>query len=257
MKQFLNVVFICFSSMLLVSCGASKKLETANAENARLQSVVADQTGQLSAKDKALSSKDQEITRLKKENALSAKEAADCRELKDAINQKIDNLNKNLAANGTSVQEIREHIAAAEKKFEDIGAVVTYKNGMIHVMLPDGMFFKPGSSAIGTRGRESLNIVADVMRKYSGVQTIIVGNTDNTEPKKGADNWSISTERANAVVRVLTESYYVNPARLTAAGRSKYSPVAENNTEAGRARNRRIEIIFNPDMSRLWDMIDK
>ena len=60
MKQFLNVVFICFSSMLLVSCGASKKLETANAENARLQSVVADQTGQLSAKDKALSSKDQD-----------------------------------------------------------------------------------------------------------------------------------------------------------------------------------------------------
>ena len=92
------------------------------------------------------------------------------------------------------------------------------------------------------------------MRDNPGVTCIIVGNTDTTHVKGIADNWSLSTERANAVVRILYETYNINPARLTSAGRGKYNPVADNSTEEGREKNRRIEIILNPDLSRLWEL---
>jgi chemotaxis protein MotB len=67
----------------------------------------------------------------------------------------------------------------------------------------------------------------------------------------------LSTERASAVVRVLHYTYNINPVRLTSAGKSKYSPVASNATPEGRKRNRRVEIILNPDLDRLWDLSNK
>jgi len=72
-----------------------------------------------------------------------------------------------------------------------------------------------------------------------------------------ADNWSLSTERANGVVRVLSKDHGVDPARLTAAGKGKFSPIADNATEEGRARNRRTEIVLNPDWERLWQSVKK
>jgi chemotaxis protein MotB len=248
-KVFSIVAFAIFSS-ILVSCGTGKKLTAASGEITRLNTVLTDQAGKLSAYEK-------EITQLKTENIAYGKEAEDCRKAKAAIAQRYDNLNRNLAEKGTSMKKIQEKALAAISKFEDEGAEVTYKNGMVHINFEDRFFFKSGSSTIGVKGRESLNIVAEVLRENKGITAIIVGNTDTVSVKGIADNWSLSTERANAVVRVLQNSYYIDPARLTAAGKSKFNPVALNDTPEGRERNRRIEIIFNPDLSRLWDLIEE
>jgi chemotaxis protein MotB len=70
-----------------------------------------------------------------------------------------------------------------------------------------------------------------------------------------ADNWSLSTERANGVVRVLTKDYSVDPGRLTSAGRSKFHPIGDNSTAEGRAKNRRTEIVLNPDWERIWETV--
>jgi chemotaxis protein MotB len=56
-------------------------------------------------------------------------------------------------------------------------------------------------------------------------------------------------------VRILADVYNINPRRLTAAGRSKFNPVAENDSPEGMAKNRRIEIVLNPDLSRIWDLM--
>lgn len=245
MKQ--TLFALAFGSVLLASCGTGKKLEASQAENARLNSTVADQANKLAANDK-------EIAQLKTENLQYGKEAEDCRKAKAVITQRVDNLNKALEERGTSMRKIRDKAEAAVSKFQDAGAEVTYKNGLVHVNFQDKFFFASGSSVIGMKGRESLNMVAEVLRENPGVTTIIVGNTDTVSVKGKADNWSLSTERANAVVRVLHDLYNINPARLTAAGKGKYSPVASNDTPEGRERNRRIEIIFNPDLSRLWEL---
>jgi chemotaxis protein MotB len=75
--------------------------------------------------------------------------------------------------------------------------------------------------------------------------------------KKGSDNWSLSTERANGVVRILKDDYEVDPSRLTAAGKGKYAPLTDNSTAEGRAKKPRIEIILNPDYSKIWEMARK
>lgn len=247
MKLVGSLALLAVGSVTLVSCGTGKKLSAANAENARLNSVVAEQTAQIATKDNL-------IAQLKKENIEYGKEAQACRVAKEAIANKLAVAQKNLADRGTSMKQIQQKADAAISKFEDAGATVTYKNGMVHINFEDRFFFKSGSSTIGVKGRQALNTVAEVMRENLGLTAIIVGNTDTLSVKGVADNWSLSTERANAVVRVLYETYNINPARLTAAGRSKFNPVASNETAEGRERNRRIEIILNPDLSRIWDL---
>ncbi|HET6723252.1 MAG TPA: OmpA family protein, partial [Chitinophagaceae bacterium] len=89
------------------------------------------------------------------------------------------------------------------------------------------------------------------------LKVIVVGNTDDVKMKGAKDNWTLSTERANGVVRTLRDSYKVDPTRLTAAGKGKYNPIADNTTAEGRAKNRRTEIVLNPDWRRVWESIKK
>lgn len=250
MKTLLNIAVVIVASSMIVSCGPSKKLKAANSQIEQLNSQVSTLNTKVADDEKA-------ISQLKAENIQYGKEAEVCRKAKEAVAQKLDNLEKNLAEKGTSMKQIQEKAEAAISKFEDAGATVTYKNGLVHINFTDKFFFKTGSSTIGAKGREALNTVAEVMRDNPGVTAIIVGNTDTVSIKGIADNWSLSTERANAVVRVLHDTYNINPARLTSAGKSKYSPVASNDTPEGREKNRRIEIILNPDLARLWDLMEK
>lgn len=230
MKQIMMIIGVAVSSSLLFSCSASKELKT---ENERLNSVVTENESTI----KTLT-----------------KDAEDCAKLKAALSEKIDKINKGLAERGTSMQKIQEKVQIAVTKFEDAGATVTLEEGLVHINYENDFFFNPNSSVIAAKGREALNTVAEVMRDNPGVTTTIVGNTDSLLAKGTNDNWSLSTERANAVVRILHNTYNINPARLTAAGRAEYNPKAANNTEEGRKKNRRIEIIINPEFSRIWEL---
>lgn len=243
------ILALSISGVFLASCGTGKKLKAANALNEQLNSQVSSLNSTVAEKDKA-------IDQLKTENLAYGKEAEDCRKAKEIVAQKFENLQRNLAERGTSMKQIRDKAEAAIAKFEDAGATVTYEDGLVHINFTDKFFFASNSSTIATRGREALNTVAEVMRDNPGVTCIIVGNTDTLSVKGKADNWSLSTERANAVVRILYHTYNINPARLTAAGRSKFRPVASNDTPEGREKNRRIEIIINPDLSRIWDLME-
>jgi chemotaxis protein MotB len=122
--------------------------------------------------------------------------------------------------------------------------------------MEDKLFYKSGSARFDKTGIEALSKISSVMTDYPDVKIIVVGNTDNVPVKQGTDNWTLSTERANSVVRVLRDVYKIDPARLAAAGRGVFNPVADNTTAEGRAKNRRIDIIFNPDMDMVWDSIE-
>ncbi len=121
------------------------------------------------------------------------------------------------------------------------------------------MLFPAGSATWVVQAKHALSPLASVLNNYPKVQIYVVGHTDNAKihTARFADNWSLSTERANSVVRALRDSYSVDPTRLLAGGRSKYNPVASNDTKEGRAQNRRIQIILNPDLSKLWDMMNQ
>lgn len=243
----LGFYVLIISCGLLASCGTSKKLETANAQITQLNGQVSQLNSQLSEKDKA-------IAELKEANEINSRDAADCRIAKEALRRKKENLDKELAARGTSLEQLEAKAQQSIRNLQAAGCEVDYSNGRFHISVPDEFVFASGSKVVGSKGREALNVVAQLMYDNPGVTAAIVGNTDTISVKGIADNWSLSTERANAVVRVLEDLYNINPKRLTAAGRSKFNPIANNATPEGRAKNRRIEIIINPYLDRLLEM---
>ena len=241
-------ILIVLAVILLMSCVSGKKYKAANA---RIES----QNVQIERLNKQVSSQQQTIDQLKKENIQYGKEAEDCRKVKEALAQRVAHVNKALAEKGTSMKAIKIKAEEALKIFADMGATVTYRLGLVHVSIPDKLAFPTGSVKMSDAGRQAISVIADVLIDNPGVNAVIVGNTDSIPVTKTyKDNWSLSTERANAVVRSLRDTYKIDPARLTAAGKGKYAPVADNGTTEGRAKNRRTEIILNPNLDILWEL---
>jgi chemotaxis protein MotB len=250
MKSRISKFFIVPALVSLFACGTSRKLEQTTNELNQLKESNSQQAQKITTYEA-------EIKQLKEENIQYGKEAEDCRKAKEELVQREERLEKALAEEGTSMQELRDKTAEALMRFETQGADVTYRNGLVRINFPDDFFFKLGSSTIAPRGREALNTVAQALRENPHVTCFVVGHTDTTTVSGSGDNWTLSTERANAVVRVLHYTYNINPARLMSAGKSKFTPVASNATPEGRERNRRVEIILNPDLDRLWNLSNK
>lgn len=135
---------------------------------------------------------------------------------------------------------------AAFDGIEDVDVVA--EGGQIRVILSEKVFFTPGSAVINDRGKTILKKVAGVLnRSYGGAAIRVDGHTDSTPITKTKDkyasNWELSTTRACAVTRFLIEAGVV-PERIFAAGFAYHRPVASNATEAGRQKNRRVEIVI-------------
>jgi chemotaxis protein MotB len=249
MKKILNTVFIVIAAVVMTSCGANKKLATANNQ-------INDLNAQLTAANSKLAANDQLIGQLKEENIAYSKEAQDCRIAKENVSRKLEKLEGDLERESKAIDSVAERAEAAVQKLVDAGAEVTIGDGLVYVSMPDKFLFKSGSATVGAKGKEGLAVIAEILQEYPNTEAIVVGNTDSAHVKGKADNWSLSTERANAVVRILKETYKIDPVRLTAAGRGKYNPIALNNTAEGREMNRRIEIILIPDLTGLWEMLE-
>jgi chemotaxis protein MotB len=251
MKKIAYGLTMLVAPVLLFSCSAGKKLEKANAEILNLQAANVQLKQQVTGYES-------ELTKLKQENTQYIKEAQDCNELKEAIQRNLQALNKAMAEQGTSLRQIREKTESALNKFGAAGVDVTYKNGLVFISMNDKLLFNSGSAVLSPQGKEALGVVAEVLNENPKLKVIVVGNTDDVLVRSGfIDNWSLSTERANAIVRILRDDYSVDPSRLTAAGQGKYNPVADNATPEGKAQNRRTDIILNPDLSKLWEITEK
>jgi chemotaxis protein MotB len=240
---------------LLAGCGASKKLEQANAQIGTLNEQVATLTQASAGLRQQLAEAQQTIGQLKVENKQYGEEARDCRVAKEAILKNLEAMNQELAAKGTSLSQLRKDASASIEQLEAMGVEFYYARGRIHMLVPAEYVFKSGSAAVGQQGKNALQVIARVLNQYPNLETMVVGNTDNIPYKSGVfrDNWGLSTERANAVVRILANDYQVNPSRLIAAGRAEYDPISDNSLSDGRALNRRIEFVLIPDLSALWE----
>ncbi len=251
--------------LLLTSCGSGKELQNSQAKTDSLSAVVTElkgQVGQLNTKLNTMSSSTAGdaalIAQLQTQNAVAMQEAADCKRAKEAVAARMEELNQAMMANGLSMKEIRKKAEDALIRFANAGVEVSYKNGLVYISMQDELLFAAGSAKLGRNGQEALSVVARVLNDNPNLKIYVIGNTDSIKVTRGfTDNWSLSTERANSVVRVLRDQYQVSMDRVTAAGRARYAPVADNATPEGRAKNRRTDIILNPDLSRLWDLIDK
>ena len=176
-------------------------------------------------------------------------------------NQKLAELEKILDAQKKIVQDLKAKVSEALLGFENNGLTVTQKDGKVYISLEEKLLFKSASWEIDANGRNALKKLASVLEKNPGIQVMIEGHTDNVPYNPGnsqlKDNWDLSVKRATTVVRVLLDDSKIKPERLTAAGRSQYIPVDNRNTADARQKNRRTEIILTPDLSELYELINK
>lgn len=136
---------------------------------------------------------------------------------------------------------------------------INVEKGVVYVSISDKLLFRSGSYTVTSRAREVLGKVAKVVNDKPELEFMVEGHTDNVPIKKDGiqDNWDLSVMRATAVVRILENDFDVAPSRMTAAGRSYYLPVADNDTAANRAKNRRTRIVVLPKLDQFYDLIDK
>lgn len=131
--------------------------------------------------------------------------------------------------------------------------------GVVYISLADNMLYKSGSYEIGERAGETLSKIAKIISDYKDYDVLVEGNTDNVPISKIniRNNWDLSALRASSVVQELQNKYGVDPKRLTAAGRGEYNPVAANDSEKGKQRNRRTQIIITPKLDQFMELIDQ
>jgi chemotaxis protein MotB len=116
--------------------------------------------------------------------------------------------------------------------------------GLVIRVLTDDLLFASGQAALSGRSTSLLGEIAQLLDLAGGHPIDVEGNTDNV-PIHGPypSNWELSTARASTVVRFLV-GRGVAPSRLTATGYADQHPIASDATAAGRARNRRVEIVL-------------
>lgn len=169
--------------------------------------------------------------------------------LLQAAKTRADSINLALAVNLKSV--LREGL-------DDKDVDVKVDKTVVFVNLSDKMLFQSGSSNLTPRANEVLGKIATIIQSRPDLEVMVEGYTDNVPIKNACidDNWDLSVKRATSVVRVLQTTFKVDPNRLIAAGRSEYNILASNDTEAGRATNRRTRIIILPKLDQFYDLLN-
>ena len=136
---------------------------------------------------------------------------------------------------------------------------INVEKGVVYVSISDKLLFRSGSYTVTNRAKTVLGKVAKVVNDKPEIEFLVEGHTDNVPIKIDGieDNWDLSVKRATAVVRILENEFNVAPSRMTAAGRSYYLPVADNDTASNRAKNRRTRIVVLPKLDQFYDLIEK
>jgi chemotaxis protein MotB len=170
-------------------------------------------------------------------------------QLKEALaaaTARLTELEDASAANKERLAEFRD-LRAKFQRMIDSGALdITFRRGRMIVEMPAAVLFESGSADLSTEGKETVVRVAKILRQVPRHHFLVGGHTDNVPAvKEYKSNWELSAARALHVTDTLI-GHGVPPRRLVLAGYSEYDPVAGNGTEAGRQKNRRIEIILEP-----------
>lgn len=178
----------------------------------------------------------------------------------DKTDQRTAELEALLLERDQILNQIRMSLSDALSEFENNGLSLEQKDGKIYVMMEDKLLFEFGKYNITKDGRSAIREIGSVLAKIDNVDIVVEGHTDNKGLLKRkdtqiVDNWDLSCKRATEVVRVLMQSQGIVPSRIVASGRSQYVPIADNITDAGRAQNRRTEIILTPQLDKLIELL--
>lgn len=170
--------------------------------------------------------------------------------------QRVAELEEMISRQEMAVKALETKIAQALRGFENKGLKVEERNGKIYVSLEAKLLFASGSTFVEAEGRKAIIQLAKAIEGDDQLEIIVEGHTDTDRLASGThpkNNWELSVLRATSVVGIMTENTDINPAILSASGRSEFHPVDPND----KAKNRRIEVIIAPRLDALFELISK
>ena len=274
-----NVIMIALAfGLLMTGCASKKDLENCQTENKSLTESLQAAKEDLAAKNARIASLEEQQRGMQQ----LLKNAEDkYAKLQESLDKSLTNASQNNISIEKLVDQINEsnqyirHLVEVKSKSDSLNMVLTNNltrslskeelkevdvqvlKGVVYISLADNMLYKSGSYEINSRAAETLSKIAKIIKDYKDYDVLIEGNTDNVPIKKTniRNNWDLSTLRASSVVQALQNDYGVDPKRLTAGGRGEYNPIAPNDTEVGKQRNRRTQIIITPKLDEFMDLI--
>jgi chemotaxis protein MotB len=166
-----------------------------------------------------------------------------------AARTKTDSLNLALALNLTKV---------LANGIEDQDIEVKVDKTVVMINLSDKMLFTTGSAKISTKANAILEKIAQIVKSRPELEVMVEGYTDNVAINTECitDNWDLSVKRATSVVRVMQQTFNIDPNKLIAAGRGEFNALTSNSTPEGRTTNRRTRIILMPKLDQFYDLLN-
>ena len=265
-------------ALMATSCASKKDLQNCQSENRELTANYQATKEKLAATEASLAAAQEQLAGAKKDYA----------KLQNSLDKSLTNANQNNISIEKLVDQINEsnqyirHLVEVKSKSDSLNMVLTNNltrslsreemkevdvqvlKGVVYISLADNMLYQSGSYEVNSRAKETLSKIAKIIQDYKDYDVLIEGNTDNVpvsttsaKMKNIRNNWDLSALRAASVVQYLQDNFGVSPKRMTAGGRGEYNPVTTNDTEVGKMRNRRTQIIITPKLDQFMDLIDK
>ena len=264
--------------LVMTSCASKKELESCQLQNQELTANYQSTKEELASAKARVSSLEDQLEQMK----------TDYRSVQEALDKSLNNASSTNVNISKLVDQINEsnqyirHLVEVKSKSDSLNMVLTNNltrslskeelkevdvqvlKGVVYISLADNMLYKSGSYEISDRAAETLSKIAKIIMDYKDYDVLIEGNTDNVPVNTSSalmknirNNWDLSALRASSVVQYLQEHYGVDPKRLTAGGRGEYNPITTNDTEVGKQRNRRTQIIITPKLDQFMELIDQ
>ena len=280
-------------ALFLFSCVSSKKFRDCQEQNSQLQAQYSKLQGDLATCNENKNQLGQQKSALENNNAdlqnkindlnnlvayLKQNNTTVLKQLQDLsviTSQQAESIKKsldNIGAKDVYIQSLQEMMARKDSlnmalvmnlkgaigNLDDQDINIKVDKGVVYVDISDKLLFKSGRYEVTDKAKIVLGKVAMVLKNQPGIEFMVEGHTDNVPYRSGVllDNWDLSVKRATSVIRILQNQYGIEPAKMAAGGRGEYRPLTTNETDEGRAANRRTRIVILPLLDQFFQLLE-
>lgn len=285
--KFKHTLLFAAFPIFLFSCVSQKKFKAAQAKidsltaaNAKLagdlkncNDLTSQDASQKTALQNQIDALNKQIDFLKQNHDATLKQLSDLSVISNSQAESIKKSLDNIGAKDEFITNLQAQLAHKDSlnmalvmnlkgaigNMDDKDINIKVDKGVVYIDISDKLLFKSGSWTVTEAAKTVLGKVATVLKAQPDIEFMVEGHTDNKQFVRPnlQDNWDLSVKRATSVVRILQKQYGLDPAHITAAGRGEYVPVAGNDTEEGRAANRRTRIVILPQLDQFFKLLEK
>ncbi len=271
-----KISIVIVTAILITSCVSKKKYVALELENGQVKSELTktrvekeDLENKFSAIQARVDSYNSKINSLTKENDAMLVNvdniAVISNDTKKAMRKTLQNVDQTKLAGAKTLKDsmnlalsynLNKSLANSNLN-EDEDISIDINETVVMISISDKMLFNTASYKVSPKANTILQKLADVINSEPSVEVMVEGHTDarSISTSKIADNWDLSVLRATSVVRKLQKDYGVAPEKMIASGRSSYKPLAENDTNDNRSKNRRTRIVILPNLDKFFALM--